>query len=277
MALWIIAIILAVVFAPILLGTAATLLMVAIPIVLLVFGLVIFVSLFQQAASAVTNPAKCRSYGAAAMAVYVLLLLPPVSNWFFKTNNNWLYQPLLLAGPYALCLMMLSKNRGRGGKKGTVGFVLWILGSLCICAAGLGAQSSWVWESILYVFILVVADGISLAGLALLMTVPAHGETSPKEKSAVGLIAAGFMIRCGWDLLGNLFNVLLLTAGGLDRAKIWGLTRPASWSLDRPVFWDIASTVVSCGTLLLFLVGTVQFVRCHFLKGNPAAAEKPKK
>ena len=30
-------------------------------------------------------------------------------------------------------------------------------------------------------------------------------------------------------------------------------------------------------TLLLFLVGTVQFVRCHFLKGNPAAAEKPKK
>nr|WP_325301277.1 hypothetical protein [uncultured Oscillibacter sp.] len=249
MALWIIAIILAVVFAPILLGTAATLLMVAIPIVLLVFGLVIFVSLFQQAAAAVTNPAKCRSYGAAAMAVYVLLLLPPVSNWFFKTNNNWLYQPLLLAGPYALCLMMLSKNRGRGGKKGTGGFVLWILGSLCICAAG----------------------------LALLMTVPAHGETSPKEKSAVGLIAAGFMIRCGWDLLGNLFNVLLLTAGGLDRAKIWGLTRPASWSLDRPVFWDIASTVVSCGTLLLFLVGTVQFVRCHFLKGNPAAAEKPKK
>ena len=108
-------------------------------------------------------------------------------------------------------------------------------------------------------FILVVADGISLAGLALLMTVPAHGETSPKEKSAVGLIAAGFMIRCGWDLLGNLFNVLLLTAGGLDRAKIWGLTRPASWSLDRPVFWDIASTVVSCGILLLFLVGTVQF------------------
>ncbi len=118
MALWIIAIILAVVFAPILLGTAATLLMVAIPIVLLVFGLVIFVSLFQQAASAVTNPAKCRSYGAAAIAVYVLLLLPPVSNWFFKTNNNWFYQPLLLAGPYALCLMMLSKNRGRGGKKG---------------------------------------------------------------------------------------------------------------------------------------------------------------
>jgi len=152
MALWIIAIILAVVFAPILLGTAATLLMVAIPIVLLVFGLVIFVSLFQQAAAAVTNPAKCRSYGAAAMAVYVLLLLPPVSNWFFKTNNNWLYQPLLLAGPYALCLMMLSKNRGRGGKKGTGGFVLWILGSLCICAAGLGAQSSWVWGSILYVF-----------------------------------------------------------------------------------------------------------------------------
>ncbi|WP_300861922.1 hypothetical protein [uncultured Oscillibacter sp.] len=277
MALWIIAIILAVVFAPILLGTAATLLMVAIPIVLLVFGLVIFVSLFQQAAAAVTNPAKCRSYGAAAMAVYVLLLLPPVSNWFFKTNNNWLYQPLLLAGPYALCLMMLSKNRGRGGKKGTGGFVLWILGSLCICAAGLGAQSSWVWGSILYVFILMVADGISLAGLALLMTVPAHGETTPKEKSAVGLIAAGLMIRCGWDLLGNLFNVLLLTAGGLDRAKIWGLTRPASWSLDRPVFWDIASTVVSCGTLLLFLVGTVQFVRCHFLKGNPAAAEKPKK
>ena len=59
MALWIIVIILAVVFAPILLGTAATLLMVAIPIVLLVFGLVIFVSLFQQAAAAVTNPAKC--------------------------------------------------------------------------------------------------------------------------------------------------------------------------------------------------------------------------
>ena len=37
MALWIIVIILAVVFAPILLGTAATLLVVAIPVVLLIF------------------------------------------------------------------------------------------------------------------------------------------------------------------------------------------------------------------------------------------------
>lgn len=260
MALWIIVIILAVVFAPILLGTAATLLVVAIPIVLLIFGISIIVSLLRLAAMVATDPAKCRSYGTAAMAVYVLLLLPPVSYWFFRTNIIWLYRPLLLAGPYALCLMILSKNRSDGGIKGRWGFIFWILGALSSCGAELLGGYYPVEDIIMpYSLLVVLVNGYSLAGLALLMTIPAHGETSPKEKSAVGLIAAGFMVECVWALLRALLNVL--TAG----------------DLGGPAFLGLLGSVVSYGTLLMFLVGTVQFARCHFSKGDPAEAEKPKK
>ena len=109
-----------------------------------------------------------------------------------------------------------------------------------------------------YLLLVVLVNGYSLAGLALLMTIPAHGETSPKEKTAVGLIAAGFMVECVWGLLRALLNVL---TGGLGGSAFLGLL----------------GTVVSYGTLLMFLVGTVQFARCHFSKGNPAEAAKPKK
>ena len=239
-ALWIIAIILIIVFFPILFGVAATAAMVIIPLgaMAVSIGTIIYF-----AGAAVTNPQLGRRVALGIMLLHVFLHLPPILHWMYAHNNGIFYQISPIVTAYAVCLLMLTKNRGVGGRKGIIGIVLLMLGALfqtVISAAGRELLNGPLGVAISFWL-------LTIAGYVVLLMVPAHSETSDAEKNGVVLITCGFLVSDVFTLLRN----LLLTVG------VTGMP-------------GILSMAFSYGSLLLLIVGTVLFAK-SMLDGAKAA------
>lgn len=222
-ALWIIAIILIIVFFPILFGVAATAAMVIIPLGIAAFGIG---SIIYFAASAVTDPIKSRRMGLGVMIFYIFFQLTPILRWMYQHNNGFVYTVMPVAAAYAICLLMLSKNRGVGGVKGGLGMGFLLFCSVLETTVTIAGGTLWRSPYEIPVYLLAVI------GYVLLLMVPAHSDTKLEETRGVTLITCGFLAGDAYSFLASIFFQV-----GVGLPSFLGM-------------------VVSYGTLFVILAGT---------------------
>lgn len=200
MALWIIAIVLIIVFFPILFGVAATAAMIIIPLALMAFSIF---SIVHFAKESVTNPTLGRRVGLGIVILYFFLELPPISRWMYAHNNGIFYTLMISVTAFGICLLMLSKNRGIGGGKGVAGISILLMGAL------LQTTIELMMGSYYYITLLPVQIGLKLftiVGYVLLLIVPAHSDTPAEEKNGVLLITSGCLIADIFSELRIIFS-----------------------------------------------------------------------
>lgn len=236
MALWIIAIVLVVVFFPILFGVAATAVMVIVPLGMLAYGIF---SIVYFASAAVANPKLGQRVALGIMVFYIFLQLPPVTRWMYVHGNGFVYSFLPIVIAYAACLLMLAKNRGTGGTKGVAGMGLLLTGAVFQSIVQLMYTYGYLPLLIRAPFYL-----FTIAGYVLLLKVPAHSDTSAEEKNAVLLTAGGFLLK---EVHGVL--ELLFIQGAYIRPSILSMLMEQLTQLGK------------YGSLLLLIAGTVLYAK----------------
>lgn len=239
MALWIIAIVLIIVFFPILLGVATTAAMIIIPLALMAFTIF---SIVHFAKESVTNLKLGRLVGLGITIFHIFFQLSPVRRWMYAHNNGIFYSLAPILTAYAVCLLMLARNRGVGGKKGIYGIGLLLLGALFLIAIEIVKSGSYFYLTPEILFYL-----IPILGYALLMTVPAHSETSADEKNGVLLITWGFLVNEVYAML----EVLYFVTEGAGASAIMSMM-----------------TLTRYGSLLLLIEGTVLCARSMLSSGK---------
>lgn len=233
MALWIIAIVLIIVFFPILFSVAATAAMIIIPLAMLAFSVG---SIIYFAGAAVANPKLGRCVGLGIMIFHIFFQLSPIRHWMYRHNNGFFYYMAPIVVAYAVCLPMLSRNRGMGGRKGIWGISFLLLGALFLTGMEIATDGMSG-----YTLFNVPVHLMMILGYVLLLAVSAHSEASADEKNGVLLITLGF--------LADEVRAILLTFGSI--------------ALEAGVPIVITHIVVPIryGSLLLLIVGTVLYAK----------------
>ena len=239
MALWLIAIVLVVVFFPILFGVAATAAIIIIPIGMFLFGIG---TIIYFASAAVANPKLGQRVALGIMVFYIFHQLPPVTRWMYDHGNGFVYSVMPLIGAYTFLLFMLSKNRGVGGKNGVTGIILLLLGLVPLTFGELytGSIGGW-YASLPLTIILFFLSILIFLGYILLLKVPAHSDTSAEEKNAVLLIVGGFLVEQAHQILLISLRLLYQATG-----------------VVIPGFLNIT---IKYGSLLLLIAGTVLYAK----------------
>lgn len=239
MALWIIAIVLIIVFFPILFGVATTAAMIIIPLGILAFSVG---SVIYFAGAAVANPKLGRLVGIGITIFHIFFQLSPVLRWVYAHKNGrgfYSLTPILTA--YAVCLLMLARNRGMGGRKGIYGIILLLLG------AGFQTGIKIITSSFYFTPTQILFPLFSILGYALLLAVPAHSETLAEEKNGVLLITCGFLADEVCEVLRLLISALI-TAGV-----------PVTTPIMR---------VIGYGSFLLITAGAVLYIKSMLSGGK---------
>ncbi len=195
MALTIIAVILIIVFFPILLGFAATAAIVIFAFASFAAGIGMIAYAIYCAGKAATKPMLAKR--AAIIALLVDLIAMP---WLIKNyggNPSYLYAFSAIVSNYAVAMMLISRNRSFRPGKTKLGMLFLALGAI------LDVMTQFIFMAYMPVAASItgmLADVLMLVAVVLLLTTPPHPDVE-------GLENIGTMLVSGALALGSVFGI----------------------------------------------------------------------
>lgn len=196
MALTIIAVVLVIVFFPILFGFAATAAIVLFAFASFAAGIGMIAYGIYCAGKAATNPMLAKR--AAIIALLADLIAMPFLIRHYGGNPTYLYAFSPIVFDYAAAMMLISRNRSFRSGKAKLGMLFLVLGAI------LDVMTQFMFMAYMPVaapITGVLADVLMLTAVVLLLTQPPHPDVAGQENT-------GTMLVSGALALGSVFGIL---------------------------------------------------------------------